>query len=1853
MLEVELIKILVHNGFDQCRTALDRLANRSFYKQFKHSIKQGDTISFIPYVGLDDSRWFQLDEVSRSVDDAIVRLRNIPFDSFSDDSLSIGSANSQWADPDSQSPRRSNGLDREDTCDLDKFISPHYDIDNHPYANRKRKYYKTSVVSRKRSHGINFKETRDSDRRPRKTTSNRRICRRDGQTANEKVQEMDDNNLGLVTSDADCSSRETGTPTRKQGYPESTDATRAHKSIAHRCVASRLQRGPMVTKRNVITESVPDLDNILLTRVDSKIRSQRGAGRHNDSKSASDKMTKWLHANAGNDINNHKRNGKKRVMQKQNDKYRAQRMESRDKLCKGPERLDAKITRSSLFSVLRRPNALPKDKRQPNSKGGTVADLCQSLRKTKCAKDCALLIDDIYNVMSSPTHQEVALLFQTMFDLLKAGGCRTLQDLISDSSPALEMHVAVLVGLLRLLRDEVNHALTPSNGLTYQIFGLGHFSAFFDFVVLQLVDSVMSLLLPDAWDLRINGLRAVLAILEPLRDELAGCLPLVDRGCRCLEKQLEQQEWRCVRQGANVFVSSVDPNTWLKYLESATTPQKRQIVRLSSFGQCLPRCEIEAIWSLVAFFASSRNCSDVACDHWKFFTNLLSKGSLCRVAIDLSLPPQSEQLLAAVSDVTNLTDLIASGRMGCLPRRDEALFDILKRAVSLQIDDLLLNDASHSRLYPTVDQDDGSFSLINLSRYTNGVNDTGALKSLSDAASLGNSDVYFMGHPLLLPSSMVLRCCLRLMVVWKNNLPRSVTRQRLFNNAMSSFLKSITATDAVESLAEVQADEDRFSEAFSISSGRPVEGNLDSRRNDFQHECSAYMAMFASGFVMVDQEACASMLCPEKVWALLSNDAMKTFRTRSSERKDIHHAANYHGSNVLIYVCAKVITLSALSWMGASAVEVHPQHPVATTAHGNSFDDASSKECGFAMSCLVTCLECARGSTQNMTIVISVLNYIGIIISAANKKFASLRHRKLIVQSFLNSVSLLKKCFLAVIQAPEHGNEGDFFLQIFFSVSDGIIEMSPSNGLRHDQFSSCRSPEYQDATDECFNDFDDDILASMDLTLGHNDSTASNSIFCFLSSLYDCIAEALVAAKPSARNVSPNINSVDRNHLSTQGMKLVHDRLEVMCLLLADIAAIIWYPTCNIKWLWVVQRRIPTTHDEDTQYFLILAQMITRDICNQRHIPNVVTLVDQFKESTLFTFLEFALESKILVGVPSCNLDRIASSSGQNGRKKGGSDLSNFAKGLPKSLVDGVAAVRKFGGNLGQIFVDIHNKEGNISLFSLGRLMICFEEGYDKNPSLLVPSVESECISRFTLLQGLFRSFSFCGNNWTSFERLSSLLLATCSAELVRLLLKIGIQDIAHQEMLHSVYDRARLFETVTCYSELYVNLMAEVFRTASKYSLSGQFQQLLLYAADSFIFPLISEQSDIPLISYLKEIAYLSIAVLTNSTNSKRGNVDIFSSYDHKPYCNVFREALLRRRKEFTYFVAKYYKSVPSASLSNILSVLFTVGGRNEEMHKVSLRQYFSVTSLATSVTVDTSFTSPLSAGIEECYSHAEDSLSKISMPSVVALKYYSLQQFLIPRLLDRGLSPSTLSEVLLTIQVLLELENERRDGDVTLDLFVLCSLCRGIGTCVCLSLFADDPSLHEDIVAASFSCAMALFNAPATAVDCSASGNVLDWLKASFETIDHGGLEQMHPGNYHAHYIWCFYSWLSDFGNAVKDFSQSSQCRKLLIQLREKRCFELPKRYDWAYFGTTPDRALMFECITELDDILFPVARAANGAPITNVYKSNHSNGPPLISKPGLKSNAFTRGDCLEWNLNSKTDAAICSFLSMQGGG
>jgi hypothetical protein len=1585
---------------------------------------------------------------------------------------------------------------------------------------------------------------------------------------------------------------------------------------------------------------VPEIETMLPSPSFSREELKRGERRHRSKKTAADLMEKWLESNAvqsdSNDSQDRTRNIRSCDMNvpSNQDQELIPAMFSPDTMRATQARLFSTIGTGGSTSI-----ALAEAERPHISDLKRFCCNMNSLQSndllSKALNDICLLFESGKVGSCSDAH----FAFKSMVDLLLKDDMIALQHLVSKESPNICRFVSVVVAILRLLRCKANEKLiSADDDIVFRVFSNDRCEVYLNLVLFQLVDTLLSLFHPQAWNLCISNTQFVLEQLKPLRDELARHFDLLERACQSLSREIGPQEWRYVRDGDGIYVSSINPDDWRSLLTLGAVPPKSSTIRFAAFDDVYPRCEVDAIWCLVGFLAGSGTCNYSSDDsRWYFLSQLLFKGSLTISHDPDCLSPPNDQMEAAVNDLTNLTTLIASGALGDVPRRDTLMVDLIQRCVSLECDFVEANNCSGTAVNLSVQAEKLPLKLSMLfeqpsSNASTRENFTSAtyLLFLQDL-SAPEIESSWMNKPLLLPSSRLLRCCLALLLAWKNRISfDKVKRLQCLENVIKALVKSLTRANAAtidSSQHFSSANRDAFLDAFTTV---PRDENFsECSRLLVRTEIAAYISLLAPFGFHSDRE----MLSPtqhfdvtatcELLWNIVSDDTMRQRRNQLSSRGNLCRPKQmYNGDVIRLCIASKVFSLLGILIAGKnpfrfdsifSSRAVHSGCVAVTAAR------SAVSALKFVLSTLIACLDCISDSTYNPKAISSIalctlvglnaldhVSRIGISTSLVISNASPTRNPEDLKSAlqFVADSQVLHRVLKTVLSAQNSGLETDICLQSILLAIRYVIKIYPQEVC--DESVIPHGGAFSAAgTDEDFGEIDDAVLADIDL--GHTSEGATGKVFDhsteWIYSMCNALVDALLCSKPSSRNcIYPNLSSDSEIFVSMQAMKFVSNHADLICTILAEVAATRWHPSCPMKALWNVSRRFSFFDDQDDiVYMKALGMRISRQICRSYDSTIVRNIVQEGGESIFFNMLESMIDHKLLRRIPSCNLDRIRLNGGSSAEEQGFAELFEFKKGNPKRLRRKLDEMRSFCHDFSHALFTISEGSDPSSTISTFNRVLLNYSGVGHHFEL-VPSLEQELLHRFKLFQGLLIEASTQSSLVSSFERLSALLLASCSYELVLLLQRIGIQDQAYADVKQENYGRSKLFETVACMFELLVNLISETLRCQGllNSTSSDDFIVMLRHIFDHFASPLLDGRP-LKLLTVLREIVFYGSSFL-NGTKPNIGRIANLMSpnFDLTRYCVLLRTIFLRRTRELVVAIAASSTSEPNWKSSKLLNTILVAGITNNTDVTTFIAQCLCRTEFyGTGLHPIHVLRSPMELAIDEQYAQMEKAmpLDDRQTGALYTVRLFALRDFAVSKLLYQ--ESDTRSKILLLrfIQCILDHDSNERlqnssgpDFDMPFDVLLLCSIARGIGMSV--RNIVDSNIAEDTLVIALYTCSRSLMSLPASCVYPNSVGWLVDWAYPS---------PQLTSNTIHSNYIWYFCCWMREFGGLLLDTPAKSVLRTLRDASKTAKPAPL-----WLALGSSEPSVTISCHLNDLEHEIFAEPSATRNTTMVNRYKT-----------------------------------------------
>ena len=224
-------------------------------------------------------------------------------------------------------------------------------------------------------------------------------------------------------------------------------------------------------------------------------------------------------------------------------------------------------------------------------------------------------------------------------------------------------------------------------------------------------------------------------------------------------------------------------------------------VRIKSFGDLLPRKEIEAVWKIFTYFIGPRKVScDVISTPYgctKYMTNIMTillfskASSLAReLSSESDFPPSNDQLIMCYNEL-NVIDSFIRGKLFD-PKGDKFVMKLITRSVTFYADKFKLD--SYIQYDLNTDKEDAA-ATISVWNDNNITSDLLNLPmSLNELESVKNKDtLYTIGNiRSLAPSSYLLSMCCKILHSWLNFVVCGRAARNRFKSSLQKVLADLT-----------------------------------------------------------------------------------------------------------------------------------------------------------------------------------------------------------------------------------------------------------------------------------------------------------------------------------------------------------------------------------------------------------------------------------------------------------------------------------------------------------------------------------------------------------------------------------------------------------------------------------------------------------------------------------------------------------------------------------------------------------------------------------------------------------------------------------------------------------------------------------------------------------------------------------------------------------------------------------------------------------------------------------------------------------------------------------------------------
>lgn len=313
---------------------------------------------------------------------------------------------------------------------------------------------------------------------------------------------------------------------------------------------------------------------------------------------------------------------------------------------------------------------------------------------------------------------------------------------------------------------------------------------------------------------------------------------------------------------------------------------------------------------------------------------------------------------------------------------------------------------------------------------------------------------------------------------------------------------------------------------------------------------------------------------------------------------------------------------------------------------------------------------------------------------------------------------------------------------------------------------------------------------------GPEDRISRDKLLTFLLSVVE-------KSKPSSRyNFDQQVS--DALDISAQGQLLVDRRVEIVCSEIARLAARDGIDEVTVGMLKPVLVKATVKDDQDKLFERKVRSSVTLTICELCARFDCSSLVLQrYQFDVLLTLAESMMDVSILRKLPSSNLSRIRARSSAMVYQKAQDELAKFAEGNSSTRIRST-----------QVWLRLRSFGDHITDHRLRNLAIDAQSSQQ-----LAPSVEQEVVNRFRFLRDLLQYSFLDAQPVVDPPKLAAMIISTGSGELLRLLKLLSIELKAGQGSSTPSHRFVSLYETTTCYTELYVAILSLISRLGKRHT--------------------------------------------------------------------------------------------------------------------------------------------------------------------------------------------------------------------------------------------------------------------------------------------------------------------------------------------------------------------------------------------------------------------------------------------------
>jgi hypothetical protein len=1348
----------------------------------------------------------------------------------------------------------------------------------------------------------------------------------------------------------------------------------------------------------------------------------------------------------------------------------------------------------------------------------SVSLLCSELRERYPGETCLQSLRTLSSYLADGYDMlkpHVAQLYSTCLSCLRKNDCPVLQQLVAHQSPALKAHVSLLVFLVGISTAGLNACLTSDDKDIYDVFSPNSYRSLHRQLFIQLLDSVLSLALPQAWCMPPANALTCLQLLQPLRDALCSSGCTFEDVCKTLCLDVPVQQWQ--KNGAVAFVSSVDFGHWQRYLcqtqaEDSPSPLPS---RYGMLGDVLPRCEIDAMWSVLTYFSTTTVASPHSGHHsGKLLQDLLVRGSLIDKVTDGTQPIHPSHLETVCRDLDCLSNLLDSPSLRLSTFPETFGMELLKRALLFRADSMrshLINASNEST------RTDLNMSKTGLEALLREVTMVSALHCKNTAAFPSSRPALVTPQEStrcvsILPDCKILRSCLEILL----QLLQRVSQKKLLRKRLDTAIKSL-----VDSLLLLEKDANTptgVTDTFMRAFGEDHSAGIYSAYAFTVRESVAWIQVMqnvATHSSLTESSHTGRSLSGgqitsvfESVWEAVASDRMKSIHqsiVRQSLGCNIVHPTNTPLYSAEITRLVSYL-LQAYFGMDRQALpDIAEMRPLPQVNTMTRSDMASVLSLLFAAyrACLICACSSQHDHKSNLAvcwhIVYSLVHARNTLLFQDNKEELLKVLQESFTQYLLPSLHACLKTVLACTIVDEYTSQ--YFELLLATIQLGFSFV----GVADPPCATNDVQETQQASEDDWGDLSDDMFLSVDTIQEAVQRDCRHSIL-----LLRDLIESIQSSRPSLRFTVP----VTHNYnvaMTTQSKLLVSRCLAAVCECIVSILV-----SDHVSRAYLVDGAVLSGLQsllsvdleksvEDQEYFqAVSSKLISHTAMTFTSLSALHAVMQISSCEVVATCFDLLLCAKHVRKLPAANSELVEAIGTPESRVKERAFYLHCQTRNVRSISKAIEENRSLCCHVGQL-LDAEN-DTQASLWKDVGQLLC--EGVSANASQACTTSLGWCSEQYIIdmiryFREAFRILNDSDDDAdeTSRSKLVCSIMLSATRNLQMLMSALTSRFVVGKMK----GKEARKVAFCTAYAELHVSLILFTLQQSSQCS---PLVPLLTFLAESFL-PSILQQPVASLSSLLSALQLVATSIYNGKymphNTSFQEDTSSRLPYRSEPLdffiLQHYVRSVLRRSREIICVIAKDYDVEPNKRHQCLLHSLILSKHKGYERYIKRVAQSFFPHYHSRQKHATTLVLASLSQeDLYKCY----DALWEDDTPSIVVtwhldeLKCYVLHHILCPSLLSEWyINDQKQNSLLLIVDIIKEEGESASGGHSSLDIKLLARLAKGVLVtlrhCLCRPEEAGSetmPSVYD-----LSRCILAL---PAVRVDKGGMGWLVDWCKA-----------------------------------------------------------------------------------------------------------------------------------------------------------